>query len=27
VPSSVIRPVLAIVIAGLGLRYIVGYFV
>ncbi len=26
VPSSIIRPVLAIVIAGLGLRYVVGYF-
>jgi len=27
VPSSIIRPVLGIVIAGLGLRYVVGYFV
>ncbi|MBI5570844.1 MAG: sulfite exporter TauE/SafE family protein [Desulfomonile tiedjei] len=26
VPSSIIRPVLAIVIAGLGLQYVVGYF-
>lgn len=26
VPSSIIRPVLAIVIAGLGLRYVAGYF-
>jgi uncharacterized protein len=26
VPSSIIRPVLAIVIAGLGLKYILGYF-
>lgn len=27
VPASIIRPALAIVIAGLGLRYVVGYFV
>jgi uncharacterized protein len=27
VPGSIIRPALAIVIAGLGLRYVVGYFV
>ncbi len=26
VPSKIIRPVLALLIAGLGLRYIVGYF-